>query len=55
MTRKTADIVYFFPVPRILYQEAGYQGYTPEKIMAIQFINKRKVLSQQEKNQQVSI
>lgn len=40
--KKMADMMYSFPVPCILYQDTGYQGYAPEKVTIIQPIKKRK-------------
>ncbi|MGJ1014505.1 transposase family protein [Bacteroides salyersiae] len=56
--KKMADTMYSFPVPCILYQDTGYQGYEPEKATVIQPVKKRKgkILSQEQKefNRQVS-
>jgi hypothetical protein len=56
--KKMADMMYSFPVPCILYQDTGYQGYAPEKVTIIQPLKKRKgkELSKEEKefNKKVS-
>lgn len=56
--KKMADTMYSFPVPCILYQDTGYQGYAPEKVTVIQPVKKRKAkeLSGEEKefNKEVS-
>ena len=56
--KKMADTMYSFPVPCVLYQDTGYQGYAPEKTTVIQPIKKRKgkILTQEEKefNREVS-
>lgn len=56
--KKMADTMYSFPIPCILYQDTGYQGYAPQKVTAIQPVKKRKgkTLSQEQKefNRQVS-
>lgn len=56
--KKMADTMYSFPVPCILYQDTGYQGYAPEKVTIIQPIKKRKgkILSEEDKefNRKVS-
>ena len=56
--KKMADTMYSFSVPCTLYQDTGYQGYSPEKVTVIQPIKKRrgKVLSENQKefNKKVS-
>lgn len=49
--KKMADTMYSFPIPCILYQDTGYQGYAPEKVTVIQSVKKRKgkTLSQEQK------
>ncbi|MEG2453210.1 MAG: transposase family protein [Clostridium sp.] len=49
--KKMADTMYSFPVPCILYQDTGYQGYAPEGVTIIQPTKKRKgcELSKEEK------
>lgn len=56
--KKMADTMYSFPVPCLLYQDTGYQGYAPQKATIIQPVKKRKgvVLSEEQKglNREVS-
>lgn len=56
--KKMADTMYSFPVPCILYQDTGYQGYAPKEVTIMQPVKKRKgkILSQEDEefNRQVS-
>ena len=56
--KKMADTMYSFPIPCLLYQDTGYQGYAPEKATVMQPIKKQrgKELSEEQKelNKKVS-
>lgn len=40
--KKMADTMYSFPIPCVLYQDTGYQGYAPDNATIIQPIKKSK-------------
>lgn len=40
--KKMADTMCSFPIPCVLYQDTGYQGYAPEKVTVIQPVKKER-------------
>lgn len=56
--KKIADTMYSFPYPCVLYQDTGYQGYKPERVVVVQPVKKSKgkelTAEEKEYNKQVS-